>query len=113
MVTPQELASLETWMEVWKPVVHTFSSNWKDLSTVKATLNRIQSLGHLAHERQLLYFNGNFTTRNFCRKSYSNTSRLMDLICDICRLELELGCQVVVIHVPGKVLIDQSTDVLR
>ena len=36
----------------------------------------------------------------------------MSLVCDICLLELELICMIIVIHVPGKVIIVKGTDTL-
>jgi hypothetical protein len=33
-------AALEMWMDTWSPVVHHFSSNWKELKTLVLTLQR-------------------------------------------------------------------------
>ena len=60
----------------------------------------------------LTYFTDNQATYDICRKSYSTKSHLMSLVCDICLLELELICMIIVIHVPGKVIIVKGTDTL-
>ena len=34
-----EASTMETWLSVWRPTVHNFfSSNWKEMRTLKATL---------------------------------------------------------------------------
>ena len=49
-------------------------------------------------------------TYDICRKSSSKSPRLLSLIRDIRLFELQLGCSLEVIHVPGAVMIMQGSD---
>ena len=77
-----------------------------------ATLLRIKLSKHNIKGFWLIHFTDNQATYDIRRKSYSTKPHMMSLVCDICLPELELGCKIIVIHVPWKILIAQGTDAL-
>ena len=101
---------LETWMGVWQPTVHSFSSNWKESRTLKASLERLVLNGSNLGGTRLWYLTDNQVLYDTFRKAHSSSPSLMQLIRDIKLLELTLQCSLRVYHVPGKVMIDQGTD---
>jgi hypothetical protein len=104
-------ADLEMWMGVWASHVFHFTSNWKELRTLLATLERAKH----NHQEQIkgatfFYFTDN-TVSYFIVSSGASTSPLLHrLIVDINTLELELDCQIEVVHVPSTAMIVQDTD---
>ncbi len=104
-------SDVETWLGVWKEhITHVTSSNWKELCTLKATLENIQYQGKEVNGFTIWYLTDNSATYDVCRKSYSKSPKLMRLIREIRLLELELGVRLMVIHCPGRVMISQGTD---
>lgn len=110
MDTDTKLASLEAWMGVWNGIVHSFSSNWKELRTLVISLKRHRDSGKPVRGRVLWYLTDNQVTYDICRSSTSSSRELLKLVREIRLLELELGCRVEVLHVPGTLMIRQGTD---
>jgi hypothetical protein len=99
------------WKGKWTPVVYKFSSNWKELSTLKLTLlNLRQEAKSEVAGTTVFYFTDNLTTHWVASSGSSPSPRLHALIEEIRLLELELDCCLQVVHVPGVVMIDQGTD---
>jgi hypothetical protein len=100
------------WMGQWLPHVHFSSSNWKELRTLVATLERILESGGAERVRgtTVFYFTDNSTTYFCVQNGSSKSPGLHALIRKIKLVELQLGCRLVAIHVPGVVLIGQGTD---
>ena len=100
------LPSMDMWMGVWGPVVHRFSSNWRELRTLVASLSRLSSVqGH-----QLFYFTDNMVVYDIVRKGSSSSPELHRLVQELKILELQLDCRLEVVHVPGRTMIVQGTD---
>jgi hypothetical protein len=101
----------EMWMGVWSPKVYHFSSNWKELQTLKATLER-------ARRRQredvrgvtFFYFTDNIVTYDIVTSGSSKSPALHEMVEEIKRLEIELDLILEVIHVPGTTIITEGTD---
>ena len=106
-----DVTTLHIWQGVWSPQVSSFSSNWKELMTLKQTLeNEKSNGGNRVRGRRLLYWTDNMVTYDIFRRGNSKSLRLWTLLLQIKILELELGCIVQVIHVPGTIMITQGTD---
>ena len=99
------------WMGTWTASVHHFSSNWKELRTLMRVLER-DMLTKSFCGRMVFYFTDNEVTYNLIYKSSSGSPGLMALIREIKYLELCLGCQLEVIHVPGTLMIQEGGDML-
>jgi hypothetical protein len=102
---------LKMWLGKWAVVVFKFSSNWKELETLRLTMRQLQ------HEHPdevrgttLFYFTDNSTTYWIAAAGSSGYPKLHALIVDIKLIEQELDCHLQVIHVPGLVMITQGTD---
>jgi hypothetical protein len=101
---------MEAWMGTWRPRVHSFSSNWKELRTLVHTLEReLGGQGRL-HNATLFYFTDNLVTYYIVSGGSSASPELQHLIRRIKYLELVLGIRLEVVHVPGLHMIDQRTD---
>lgn len=106
-----ELPRMNIWMGVWSCKVHSYSSNWKELRTLEQTLILEKEDGSdRMRNKRLFYFTDNQVSYDICHKSTSSSPELMKLILSIRLLELQLGCQLVVVHVPGVLMITQGTD---
>ena len=100
------LPILEAWMGVWTPLVHRFSSNWRELRTLLASLGRLREVaGH-----QLFYFTDNMVVYDVVRRGSSGSPGLHNLVQELKLLELILDCRLDVVHVPGTAMIQQGTD---
>jgi len=105
------------WRGVWEPHVFRFTSNKKELDTLRLTLAQIlddvQS-GHCASldGTTLFYFTDNEVTYYICAAGSSRIPPLHSLILEIRRLQILLGVFLNTVHVPGKVMITQGTDSL-
>ena len=58
----------------------------------------------------VFYFTDNQVTYFIAASGSSSVSRLHRLITEIRHLEMELGIQLIVIHIPGVVMIEQGTN---
>ena len=102
---------LDIWMGTWDGTVVTASSNWKEMCTLKQTLeNEKMRGGERVRNRRLLYCTDNLVTCDIFRKGTSKSTALQKLFLDIKLLELELGCHLFLIHVPGTIMIQEGTD---
>jgi hypothetical protein len=102
---------LRMWKGRWSPTVFKFSSNWKELSTLKLSLLRIRDEDAQGiRGTTVFYFTDNSTTYWIAASGSSGSPGLHQLIEEIRLLELELECSLQVIHVPGLIMIDQGTD---
>ena len=102
---------LRMWKGKWSPAVFHFSSNWKELSTLKLSLLQIRDEDPDAVQgTTVFYFTDNSTTYWISSSGSSASPALHRLIEEIRLLELELTCTLQVIHVPGLLMIDQGTD---
>ena len=102
---------LKMWKGRWSPCVFKFSSNWKELSTLKLSLLRIQEEDAAAiRGTTVFYFTDNSTSYWIAASGSSASPGLHKLIEEIRLLELELDCSLQVVHVPGLCMIGQGTD---
>ena len=101
---------LHTWMGIWKPIVRIFSSNWKEMRTLRLTLERLWSQSVSLRGTVLWYFTDNQATYDICRRSTTPSVELFKLVQKIRILELKLHCHLEVIHVPGVLMVEQGTD---
>lgn len=102
----------EMWKGKWHPSVYIFPSVWKELATLKETLLRIKESPQraLIIGATLFYFTDNSGVYWITTTGSSSSPGLHKLVGEIRLLELELGCVLQVVHVPGRVLITQGTD---
>ena len=100
------------WSATWSPAVYKFSSNWKELSTLKQSLERLLEHGNPAAIRNstVFYFTDNSVTYYIAACGSSPILPLHRLISEIRILEMRLGIALECIHVPGVVMIQQGTD---
>jgi len=104
-------APLDMWMGRWSDAVHSFSSNWRELKTLELTLRRELERGdHRARDTTLFYFTDNLVTYYVVNGGSARSPTLQDLLYTIKSLELELGCMLEVVHIPGTTIIDQGAD---
>jgi hypothetical protein len=105
-----ECPNMEAWMGTWSPCVHSFSSNWKELRTLVHTLERELERGGRLARSTLFYFTDNLVTYYIVSSGSSSSPELQKLLRRLKYLELLLGLQLEVVHVPGTHMIDQGTD---
>ena len=85
----------------------------KELKTLHLTLLDLQSHGgESIRSTTVFYFTDNSTTYWIAQAGSSPIPRLHSLIWQIKCLELDLGIQLQVVHVPGVVMIQQGSDAL-
>jgi hypothetical protein len=102
---------LDMWMGVWNVHVHHFSSNWKELCTIRLALRRESERAvSRCRDSTLFYFTDNEVSYHLVNGGASKEPRLQALLHEIKFLELELGCHLVVVHVPGTTMILQGAD---
>ncbi len=102
---------LQMWMGQWAPFIMRCSSNWKELKTLHVTLQQAAaSYATSVRGTTLFYFTDNSGTYWIGNKGSSRVSALHKLIQEIKLLELTLGIDLQVVHVPGTAMIEQSTD---
>jgi hypothetical protein len=88
-----------------------FSSNWKELRTLKETFERAKR----RHREDILgvtffYFTDNIVTYYIVTSGSSTSPALHEMVEEIKRLEIELDLILEVIHVPGTTIITEGTD---
>jgi hypothetical protein len=107
----REAEPFDMWMGVWSPRVYSFTSNWKEMRTLLATLERAK-----AQRRQdisgvtVFYFTDNTTTCFAVTSGSSTAPSLHDMVEKIKQLELELDIILEVVHLPGTTIITEGTD---
>ena len=98
-------------MGTWSTQVHSFSSNWKELRTLKLVLEKDLPKRHF-YRRLLFYFTDNIVTYFVICNGTSSSPTLMDLARDIKRMEMTLECHLVAVHVPGTLMILQCMSIM-
>ena len=102
---------LHMWKAAWQPTVYKFSSNHKELATLRLTLETILTTSpESVRDTTLFYFTDNSCTYWVCNNGSSRIPSLHSELVYIRDLEVQLGCHVSVVHVPGKVMIQEGTD---
>ena len=102
---------LTLWMGAWEPRVWHFSSNWKELRTLLATLQQAKrDENKTVSGSTFFYFTDNLVAYYIVSSGSSTSPELHKLIVAIKVLEQELGCVLEVVHVPGTLMITQGTD---
>ena len=109
--SPAPMAPMEMWMGTWSTKVHSFSSNWRELKTLVLTLEREVALGAgRAHDTTVFYFTDNLVTYYIVSSGSAHSEPLQALIYRIKALELQLGCFLEAVHIPGTKIIQQGSD---
>ena len=102
---------LQMWKAVWSPQVYSFSSNWKEISTLRLTLENIHDRAPLTvRNTTVFYFTDNSTTYWVVNGGSSKSDRLHGQLEHIRKWEDKLQCHLAVVHVPGRVIITEGTD---
>ena len=103
--------SIQAFMGVWRPHVHHFDSNWRELRTLLYAMQFVQSNHEgYAEGATLFYFTDNLVTYYIVHNGCSKSQSLHEIIRAIKLLELRLRCRVEPIHVPGDLMIQQGAD---
>jgi hypothetical protein len=103
--------ALKMWKGKWVPFVYKFSSNWKELMTLKLTLLHIKKdNAESICGTTVFYFTDNSSVYWIASSGSSSSPALHKLIEEIRALCFELDCILQVVHVPGFVMITQGTD---
>ena len=102
------------WSATWNLRTYSFTSNWKELNTLKLALLHLRDFGDREQLQgsSVFYFSDNMVTYFIASSGSSPISVLHQLIKDIILLEIELGIMLMVFHIPGDVMITQGTDSL-
>jgi hypothetical protein len=103
------LPTMDLWMGTWNPQVHHFSSNWQEMRTLVQTLERERGRNRVTNHT-MFYFTDNLVMYYVIQGGSSASPELHKLALHTKLLELELGCHLEVIHVPGTLMIRQGTD---
>jgi hypothetical protein len=102
---------MQIWMGTWAPHVKIYDSNWRELRTLLGTLERIHQEGtSYVQGGTLFYFTDNSSVYFIIKGGSSRSPELHKLARTIKMMEIELGCRLEPIHVPGLLMIDQGTD---
>jgi hypothetical protein len=106
-----EDSPFEMWLGTWNPLVFPFSANWKEMSTLLATLERAKAQGRTdVRGITFFYFTDSMTVYCVVTKGSSTSPGLHSMVEKIKKLEIELGCHLEVVHVPGTTIITERTD---
>lgn len=110
-IQAHDSAEVVTWMGQWSERTIRATSNWKEMCTLALTLEGLVASG-ATHLRgaTVFYFTDNLVTYFIVTHGSSSTPALQELVHRIKLAELELGCLLEVVHVPGVVMIIQGTD---
>lgn len=102
---------IQMWKGTWSPEVYHFTSNHKELATLRLTLEHVLHLSPTSVEGvTMFYFTDNSCTYWICNNGSSKQDVLHQELLAIRSLESQLGCHLSVVHVPGKVIITEGTD---
>jgi hypothetical protein len=102
---------LDMWMGVWSPRVYRFSSNWKEMRTLLATLEHVKATRRADITNvTFFYFTDNIVTYFAVTARSSTSPGLHSMVEAIKKLEIELGITLEVVHVPGTTIIKERTN---
>jgi hypothetical protein len=101
---------MKMWTGAWSPRVWHFSSNWKELRTLLATLQHAEKDNKPIGGSTLFYFTDNLVTYYIVSSGSSCSPELHRLIVAIKTLEQKLDIVLEAVHVPGTSIITQGTD---
>ena len=102
---------MRMWMGQWTPQVFSFSSNWKELKTLLLTMQHLATLDPAEVEgTTLFYFTDNSTTYWVMKSGSSRSPELHKLVEETLLLAMSMAVYLQVVHVPGRIMIDQGTD---
>ena len=103
--------TLDIWMGTWNGTVVHSTSNWKEMCTLRQTLQNEAKLGGArVRHRRLIYCTDNSVMCDIFRKGVSKSDTLQRLFLEVKLLELQLECHLLLIHVPGTTMIREGTD---
>ena len=106
-----EPIKLDIWMGTWNGTVVHSTSNWKEMCTLRQTLQNESNLGGIrVKHRRLLYCTDNSVMCDIFRRGVSKSDTLQKLFLEVKLLELQLDCHLLLIHVPGTTMIREGTD---
>jgi hypothetical protein len=110
-LTPDQKLSpnIELWMGVWGARAKPQTSNWKEARTILESLLQERSTGRL-QGRFVFYMTDNLVSYYIVNQGSSRSERLHQLVMEIKEICQDLQCQLEVVHVPGRLMIDQGTD---
>jgi hypothetical protein len=104
---------MQTWMGTWAPHVQKYDSNWRELRTLLGTLERLLTKDDgYVRSGTLFYFTDNSSVYYIIKGGSSKSPELHKLARTIKTLEIQLGCHLEPIHVPGLLMIKEGTDSL-
>jgi hypothetical protein len=107
----QEGEPFEMWLGTWHPRLFHFSANWKEMRTLLATLERAKTQRRNDIQgTTFFYFTDSMTVYCAVTKGSSTSPGLHDMVERIKMLEIELGINLEVVHVPGTTIITERTD---
>ena len=102
---------LDVWMGTWSGTVVQSTSNWKEMCTLKQTLQNEMNNGQKrVQHRRLIYCTDNMVMCDIFRKGVSKSDSLQKLFLEVKLLEIQLECHLLLIHVPGTTMIREGTD---
>jgi hypothetical protein len=105
----QQTPGIELWMGVWGARAKTNTSNWKEARTILESLRQERDTGRL-RGRLVFFMTDNLVSYYIVNRGSSRSPALHKLVWEIKEACTELGCQLEVVHVPGRLMIDQGTD---
>jgi hypothetical protein len=105
-----EMDPFEMWLGTWSPRLYHFSANWKEMCTLLlATLEQAREQRRTdLRGVTLFYFTDSSTVYYAVTMGASTSPGLHDMVEKIKKLEMELGCHLEVIHVPGTTIITNA-----
>jgi hypothetical protein len=100
----------EMWLGTWNPRAFHFLANSKEMTrTLLATLERAKAENWRVDGITFFYFTDSSTVYYSVSKGSSSSPSLHGMVVKIKQLEIELGCHLEVVHVPGTTLITERT----
>jgi hypothetical protein len=107
----EEGEPFEMWLGTWHPRLFHFSANWKEMLTLIAMLERAKEQKRTdIRGTTCFYFTDSMTVYCAMTKGSSTSPGLHDMVERIKKLEIKLGINLEIIHVPGTTIITERTD---
>jgi hypothetical protein len=92
---------------LWEKAADGASSNWREFENVVESL---EAEGENLRGSVVFFFTDNSTVESALYKGNSSSIKLYELVVRLRRLEMKMGCKILVSHVSGKRMIVQGTD---